>query len=248
MPRSARKKSPSGIYHVMLRGINRQSIFIDDEDNIRFLQILKECKKLSGFELYGYCLMGNHIHLLQKETEESTGQIVKRFASRYVLWFNRKYQRCGHLFQERYKSEAVESDAYFASVLRYIHQNPKKAGICDSIREYRWSSYNEYAGESRIIDGELALGIIGESKFEEFMEEEDRSNDIMEYVGQKRILTDSELIMEIEDMIGIKAIMIQNEPRDKAENICRSILKIEGVSTRQLSRVTGVSKNIIWRL
>ena len=64
MPRAARKKSSTGIYHVMLRGINGQPIFLDDEDNEKFLQTLKECKAVSEFELYGYCLMGNHLHLL----------------------------------------------------------------------------------------------------------------------------------------------------------------------------------------
>ena len=153
----------------MLRGINKQTIFEDDEDNEKFLQVIKDCKATSGFELYGYCLMGNHAHLLLKETPETLGQIVKRIASRYVWWFNWKYLRCGHLYQDRFKSEAVEDDPYFAVVLRYIHQNPMKAGICESIGDYKWSSYNEYIRKSRIIDCDLALGIIGKEDFGKFM-------------------------------------------------------------------------------
>jgi len=83
MPRSARKKSTTGIYHVMLRGINRQRIFEDDEDYEKFLQTMYLCKTLSGFELYGYCLMGNHVHLLIKEVNESLDLIFKRIGSRY---------------------------------------------------------------------------------------------------------------------------------------------------------------------
>ena len=108
MPRTERKKSITGIYHVMLRGINKQQIFEDDEDNGKFLQTICDCKALSGFELYGYCLMGNHAHLLMKEGEESLGQVFRRIGARYVYWYNRKYKRCGHLFQDRFRSETIE--------------------------------------------------------------------------------------------------------------------------------------------
>lgn len=72
MPRIARIKSSSGIYHVILRGINRQTIFEEDEDVVKFLKTLKDCKKKGGYKLYGYCLMGNHIHLLIKEASKSS--------------------------------------------------------------------------------------------------------------------------------------------------------------------------------
>ena len=248
MPRSARQMSSSGIYHIILRGVNKQTIFADNEDNESFLRVLSECKMLSGFEVYGYCLMGNHVHLLLKQTEENIGQLMKRIASRYVKWFNWKYDRCGHLFQERYKSEAVEDDRYFVALLRYIHQNPKRAGICEAIGEYKWSSYNDYFHrKSTIVDLDLALGIIGESYFESFMNE-DKEESFMEYSGPRKRLADDKLAAEIESMCGLKAITIQNESRERIIAICREALKIEGVSTRQLSRVTGVSAHIIWHL
>ena len=113
----------------MLRGINQQDIFEDEDDYLRFLAIIRECKDISKFELYAYCLMTNHVHLLLKTGEEPLELIFKRIGSRYVYWYNLKYQRIGHLFQDRYKSEAVEDDAYFLTVLRYIMQNPMKAGM-----------------------------------------------------------------------------------------------------------------------
>ena len=130
MPRQARKKSNSGVYHIMLRGINRQLIFEDDEDMQRFIETLKRYKDECGYSLYAFCLMGNHIHLLLKEGEEPISTILKRIAGSYVYWYNWKYGRSGHLFQDRFKSEPVEDDAYFLTVLRYIHQNPVKARIC----------------------------------------------------------------------------------------------------------------------
>jgi len=245
MPRAARTKSSTGIYHVMLRGINRQRVFEDSEDNEKYLQTIADCKPICGFELYAYCLMGNHVHLLLKEGTESLEQIFKRIGSRYVYWYNWKYDRCGHLFQDRFKSEAIENDGYFLTVLRYIHQNPVKAGISESVSEHEWSSYNNYIQKNGIVDYEFALDLIGELQYEAFMSEE--RNDKCLDESAKR-LHDSKLLAMIEEMAGIKAANIQNEPRERRNQILRDILKIEGVSTRQLSRVTGISANTIWAL
>jgi len=246
MPRTARKKSSTGIYHVMLRGINKQTVFLDDEDNQKFLQTLEDCKKISGFELYAYCLMGNHIHLLLKIVTEELEQIFKRIGARYVYWYNNKYERSGHLFQGRYKSEAVEDDSYFAMVLRYIHQNPIKAGLCKSLTEYQWSSYNEYMQKSRIVNCKFALDLIGKEHFEKYMNEE-HNDTCMDYSHRKR-LTDKELHVAIENRYEIKASAIQFLSKDMIGDILKDILTIDGVSTRQLSRVTGISVNIIWKL
>ena len=247
MPRSSREKSSTGIYHVMLRGINRQTIFEDFEDHEKFLQILEDCKAISEFELYGYCLMGNHVHLLLKEGKESLELIFKRIGARYVFWYNWKYRRCGHLFQDRYKSEVIADDPYFAVVLRYIHQNPKKAGLCATIDEYKWSSYNDYIQKSGIIDYCFTYGIVDENSFKKFMNE-DKDDNCLEYTSQFNRLTDDELILEIQGRFNINAASIQCEPRTSMERILNDIMKIDGVSTRQLSRVTGISTNIIWKL
>jgi len=231
----------------MLRGINRQTIFEDDEDNEKFLQTLLECKAISGFELYGYCLMGNHVHLLLKEGNESIDLVFKRIGARFVYWYNWKYKRCGHLFQDRFKSEAIESDQYFAVVLRYIHQNPKKAGLCSAIDEYEWSSCNDYVHKHDIVDYAFALGIIGESRFDSFMKEE-KDDLCLEYANPIIRLSDEDLIRIIEEDFGTNAIMIQSEPKKDRNRILADILRIDGVSTRQLSRVTGISTNIIWSL
>jgi len=227
MPRTERKKSSTGIYHVMLRGINRQTIFEDNEDNEKFLQTIRECKELSGFELYGYCLMGNHVHLLLKEGKEGLDLVFKRIGARYVFWYNWKYRRSGHLFQDRFKSEVIESDPYFIVVLRYIHQNPKKAGLCKTIEEYKWSSYGEYIRQSVIVDHEFALGIIGKNNFESFMNEK-KDDCCLDLVDPNVRLTDEELSKKIEDDLGIKAIMIQSEPKENRNRFLTAALKIEG--------------------
>ena len=144
MPRTPRLKSQSGIYHIMLRGINQQIIFEDDEDYIKFIDTLKSYKAISGYEVFAYCLMSNHVHILLKVGKEDLDVIMKRIAGSYVYWYNWKYYRKGHLFQDRFKSEPIDDNEYFFTVLRYIHRNPLKAGITEKIDEYKYCSYNEY--------------------------------------------------------------------------------------------------------
>ena len=134
MPREARKISQNETYHIMLRGINQQQIFEDEEDYQKFIEIIKSYQAICEYKVFAYCLMGNHIHFLMEFGKESIGQVFKRIGSKYVYWYNIKYQRKGHLFQDRFKSEPVDDDAYFLTVNRYIHQNPVKAGLCKKSR------------------------------------------------------------------------------------------------------------------
>ncbi len=99
MPRLARQKSETGFYHILLRGVGRQNIFEDDEDKQRFLETLERYKKELNFELHAYCLMGNHVHLLIKDVANQLDQIMKKIAGSYAYYFNRKYERVGHLEQ-----------------------------------------------------------------------------------------------------------------------------------------------------
>ena len=116
MPRQERTKSGTGIYHVMLRGINKQDIFEDDEDYLQMtscLQGLTERYDENGVAVdplctvYSYCLMSNHIHLLVREQKEDISSVIKRLGVAYAYYFNKKYQRNGHLFQDRFRSEPV---------------------------------------------------------------------------------------------------------------------------------------------
>ena len=109
--------------------------------------------------------MGNHIHLLIQEGTESLEQVFKRLCGRFVYWYNVKYRRVGHLFQDRFKSEPVDSDDYFFTVLRYIHQNPTKAGLCKRVDDYAYSSYMEYFNESSFVDRDDVLNLMTMDEF-----------------------------------------------------------------------------------
>ena len=245
MPRQARKKSSTGIYHIMLRGVNQQQIFEDQEDCDKFLQVIKDCKAISEFKLFAYCLMGNHIHILLQETKEPIELLMKRIATRFVYWYNIKYRRAGHLFQDRFKSEPVENDDYFLTVLRYIHQNPVKAGICKNVSVYENSSYNEYFKKSNLIDSDFVFEIIAKEDFASFNNEKvfDSCLDIEEKPKIK--VTDEQAKKIIEKISKCKNVAEFQALDIRTRDKCLKRLRESGLSIRQISRLTGISFNIV---
>ncbi len=243
MPRQARKKSNSGIYHIMLRGINRQQIFEDEEDRQHFIETLENYKDICGYTIYAYCLMGNHIHILLKEGKEDLTLIFKRIAGHFVYWYNWKYHRCGHLFQDRFKSEPVDDDGYFLTVLRYIHQNPVKAGICKKPEDYPYSSMRDYLSFSVLVDTSFALSMLPMDQFIAYHNEENQ--DMCLEIDDHFRLTDNEAKILIYRIARCKSIAEFQMLDIKQRNLCIHKLHKKGLSIRQISRLTGVSKKIV---
>ena len=139
----------------MVRGNARENVFIDNQDKGRLLKIIFEKKKDELFLLYAYCIMNNHAHFVLKEMKESISNSMKKITTSYAIYFNKKYNRVGHVFQDRFRSEVIKNDSYLLSAIRYVHNNPEKAGIANK-EEYPWSSYQFYNSHdsklSEIID------------------------------------------------------------------------------------------------
>lgn len=250
MPRQARKMSASGIYHIMMRGINKQRIFKDQDDNTRFIQTLEQYKDKSGYRIYAYCLMVNHVHLLLKVGEEPLEQVMRRICGSYVYWYNSKYQRIGNLFQDRFKSETVENDAYFLTVLRYIHQNPLKAGLVTSIEQYPWSSFGEYLNRPIVVDTDFALKIFDDNREKavksliEFCEVINE-NQCLE-IEEKRQLPDAEAINIIKQVCKIEnASDLQKFDKLTRNKRLRELKEEYRLSIRQIERVTGISRGVV---
>jgi len=252
MPRTARRKSKTDIYHVMIRGINQQNIFVDDEDNEKFIATLARYQKENEYEIYAYCLMGNHVHLLIKEGNEELANSMRRIGASYVYWYNWQYNRKGHLFQDRYKSEPVEDDTYFLTVLRYIHQNPVKAGLVNNITLYRWSSYMEYIREAKIVNVDFALSMFAEDRdtaIKRFKEFNMAVNDdkCLEITPEKKTISDKEIRRLVLDKFNIELAALQNEEPGIQTKVLKYVKGLEGSSLRQLSRLTGFTVNKIYR-
>jgi REP element-mobilizing transposase RayT len=250
MPRKARRKSESGIYHIMMRGINHHNIYEDKEDYEKFIRTLLQYKEKCGYEIYAYCLMSNHVHLLLKIGHEPLEQVMRRICGSYVYWYNWKYQRIGNLFQDRFKSEAVEDDAYFFNVQRYIHQNPLKAGLVKRVEHYYWSSYNEYINGAKIIDNDLLLNMFADDREQSkrnFIEYNNEINDnVCLDIEEKHIVKDAEAREIIKKVCKVQnSVELQNLEISARNKYLKELKDQNGLSIRQIERLTGINRGVV---
>ncbi len=143
MPRVARQKSETAVYHIMMRGNNRHKIFKSIKDKDRITEIIHEKVIIDEAVLHAYCIMDNHLHLVIREGVASISQTMKRIGTSYASYYNKQHERIGHVFQDRFKSEVIESEKHLLAAVRYVHRNPVKARI-SNLNSYKWSSYAKY--------------------------------------------------------------------------------------------------------
>lgn len=242
MARQARKKSESGFYHVIVRGMGKQILFEDGEDYNRFLETVKRYRNDHGIQLHAYCLMENHVHMLLRDLGDQLDMFMKKVEGSYAFYYNHKYERMGALFQERYKSEAIDDNAYYAVALRYILQNPEKAGIC-AADSYPWSSYSVYARERELVHTEFALDYFG--GVAQLMKYISEPNDDKCMEPSSGALSDSTAKQMIRDCLNIESgTQLQSYDKAKRDHALR-ILKESGLSVRQIERLTGISRGIV---
>lgn len=250
MPRSPRAISSTDIYHTVLRGINQSVIFEENSDYSYFKTLLLNCCTRYSVKIYAYCLMNNHVHLLIHSPASVLELFFKSLEIRYAIWFNAKYQRSGHLFQNRFFSIPVESEDYFLRALRYIHFNPKKAGIIDQPHEYPWSSCISYyfGFEDELLAKEdffKMTGFPSEPGNMVFCTVDETA--FIEPVEKHRLL-DEEGIRLMQEISGCCShAQFQNLEKPKRNKSIQSLYK-KGLSVRQLVRICGVSKSTVERI
>lgn len=243
MPRGPREKSKTGIYHIMMRGIDKRGIFLCESDNYAFLHHVEHAKEKSNFSLFAYCLMVNHVHLLIKEGNEEIGDSIRRINVGYAQYHNNKHTRVGHLFQNRFLSEPVDNDAYFLAVVRYIHQNPVKAKMVTQISDYQWSSYKNYLNHrNTLLDFDDIIGYFGSVKEFINFHTHEGNEQCLEYIEKTRF-SDDELYQTVKDIVELEKL----KKMDNAErnNFIKIIKEETGASSRQLERVLGIGRSII---
>jgi putative transposase len=141
MPRPLRPIAVGLIYHVINRGNNRQPVFHTEGDYLAFLKAMADLKERKAFDLYGYCLMSNHIHLLIRPRESSISRIVQSLLVSHTQRYHRFHRSSGHVWQGRFKSPVIQDDDHLLTVLRYIEANPVRAELVKLAGDYRWSSF-----------------------------------------------------------------------------------------------------------
>ncbi|MDD5081689.1 MAG: transposase [Candidatus Omnitrophica bacterium] len=144
MSRPLRIEFNDAFYHVMNRGRRREDVFFDDGDRYLFFSVLKEAIKLFNIKIYAYCLMSNHYHLLISTPDANLSRAMRHINGVYTQKVNRKHNFEGSLFKGRYKAVLFDESNYFSRFVRYIHRNPRRAGLEQTLGNYKWSSYNLY--------------------------------------------------------------------------------------------------------
>lgn len=235
MGRKPRFEYPGGVYHLIQRGNNREFIFKEKEDKEYLLDLTKEYRETMEFELYGYVIMGNHYHLVIRISETPLRSIMHRINNKFSRHYNRKNKRSGHVFENRYKGILVIDDRYLLSLLRYVHQNPVNAKICNNISDYIWSSDSCYRlnNAAGMVDIDFILNMLSEDRtkaimaYKDFMDENKKEDiDAFEQV----------------DIIGKVNTVVLDEYLRKDKKTLDQIL---GVSACQFVPVTILNNNLL---
>jgi REP element-mobilizing transposase RayT len=171
MPRYPRLDAPGTLHHVIARGIEKSPIVRDDHDREAFVARLGDTVQITGTTVYGWALLPNHFHILLRSGDAGLPTFMRRLLTGHAITFNQRHDRHGHLFQNRYKSIVCEEDSYFRELVRYIHLNPLRAGLCSDIAQlerYRWCGHSAIVGKLQYPwqDREYVLSWFGDREYQ----------------------------------------------------------------------------------
>lgn len=254
MSRIARKniKSLTNVYHIIVRGINKQNIFLDNFDRKKFIKRIKVGKEKYWFDINAFVLMDNHVHLVIHVKNNCISNIMHDICGSYAKYFNEKYNRVGHVFQNRFKSIPVESKKYFLNLIRYIHKNPEKAYIA-KMQDYVWSSYREFLYGKKLTDIDFVLDLFDKNKeeaiqrFIQFHQEKEIDYSDNEFELEK--LSDEDAVEHIKRFLNIENVEnLQFLNKDLITDYIRKINSIKGITVEQISKILNMNKRTIYRI
>ncbi|MFT3834041.1 MAG: transposase [Micropruina sp.] len=249
MPRHSRQLADSAVYHVMARGVNRDAIFLDNEDYERYLYALQLTKDVSNCAVLAYCLMPNHVHLVIRAVDEPLALVMKRLGVRYAGWFNRKYGRVGHLFQDRFRSRPVESDEYLFALVRYVWDNPVQAGLSGRPEDYRWSSRRLLERKSSLVDDAALKSLMMDGGLTEIAAGHLRASAEIDLLHTRPPRhTPDEVVELLQRSCGTaNPDGFRHLPLPTRRRVIRE-LRMRGVRYAQIASATGMSKSGVLKL
>lgn len=218
MPRQARVIVPGLPHHIVQRGHNRQPVFVERRDFEYYLANLQEWKQVYGLEVFSYCLMTNHIHLIVRASDNLSAipQLMKRLAGRQTRFVNAMEGRSGSLWEGRYKISPIDTDPYLLACCRYVELNPVKAGMVRQPAEYEWSSYRARTGLGRCdwLDEPDTFASLASDKegcikaYRRFVEEAAANSKVDELIGSaiqiSKLTGGARFVDEIEARTGLR--------------------------------------------
>ena len=245
--RKPRQFSITGIYSIVIRGINKQSLFEYDEDYARFLDKLDFYVKMHRVKLLGYCIMDNHAHILIQTRGETPEALMRSQNTSYAMYFNRKYIRTGPLLDGRYKSTPIVNQTKLAKILRYIYRNPIKAGLCKETTEYK---YSDMPKNIRQLKASALWQLVGnECKAQKLLDYINKPEEPKKKMtGALNKIPDAAIKALLRKNLSINTVAeFQRLPKE-IRNAKLIALKKKQYPIKQISRVTGIPTGIIARL
>jgi putative transposase len=218
MSRAPRTHVPGGLYHVILRGNHQQAVFDLAADYQMFEDVVARALLRYDTRVHAYCWMPNHVHLAAQVGNERLGRLMQLVASMYARRKQRRVPTTGHLFERRYRAILVDTDAYWLTLVRYIHRNPVEAGIVPNCADYPWSSHRSYLGQAgpAWLTTAPTLAMFGESTSEAM-------------VAYQRFVADDTRAATVESVSRGRASMSAERLATFATDVRRNIRSLEDV-------------------
>lgn len=255
MARKPRLHYPGAMYHVILRGNDKQDVFFDPNDRRSFYALLADGVERFGHRIHAFCLMTNHVHLAVQVAQVPLSKIVQNLAFRYARWINGRYHRVGHLFQGRYNAKLVDADCYLLQLVRYIHMNPVSANLVADPASYPWSSHRAYLGNDHLawLTTDAVLGHFGRSRSVALKryaqhvvgDSQDHGNATLPVCNDPRVLGDDEFVERVS-----RRVQTRQENHVNLDDIVRTVCaryRLDLGSLRRLSkqRVAAEARAVI---
>lgn len=251
MSRTSRTVSSADIYHIIIRGSGKQIIFEDDSDRFLFLRLLGKYFEELGGELFAWILMSNHVHVIARMPLEDVATLMRKLGATYFSRFNKKNEHVGPVLQGRYKSEAINTDEYLMTCVRYVHQNIEKAGS-GKMEEYPWSSYCLYTRSDSTCsflqtETDFVLAVFGGiENFKGFHAVRDYAVDCIDIEKSGSRMSDDEALIVARSLLGEDAMSHVKELDVPQRDTAIRMLKEKGrLSIRQVARLTGLGVKIV---
>lgn len=242
MPRTSRKRSETGFYHVILRGNGKQNLFETDEDRAAFMEAARSSFKRCGISLIAWCLMDNHVHLIIDDPTNRMSEALQRVSSTYAMYFNRTFGHTGHVFEGRYGSVPILDDEQLLAAVKYVHNNPLK-GMGTTPDRYPWCSYSEYAsGVSRFADIDALLELLGGTQaFATFSINDNGTGyrpAFKKYADEDERTT---LAQQIFESFGYTATSVKELPKNTRNQVLKALCEC-GLTVKHVQRLTGIGE------
>ncbi len=208
MPRSARIVAPGYFYHITQRGNNRQKIFFDEKDRLYYLKLIEHYSIKLNVEIFAFCLMSNHVHfVVRPDVDDGLARTFRCAHMRYAQYFNKKYRKCGHIWQGRYFSCLLD-EAYLKSVIRYVECNPVRAKLVSHAWDWPWSSAACHVGISEsLIKLADVKEYVGVNSWEYYLENADKPDvtlSIRNSTQVGRVLVSEKTLSDLEAQLNRK--------------------------------------------